>query len=80
MSALLDKEFVVSAKHLSDEQLAMLSQQVKELDPDLDVAVKEDMNAQTLKAQVKRIRAEGKLQLPEAIKVTPIKQAKAFAK
>lgn len=80
MSALLDKDFVIPVRHLNDEQIAMLAAQVKELDPALDIAVKEDINAQTLKATVKRIRTEGKLQLPEAIKVTPIKQAKAFAK
>jgi hypothetical protein len=80
MGAILDKEFVVPVRHLTEEQIVMLMTQVKELDPTLDGAVVEDINAQTLKATVKRIREEGKLQLPEAIKVTPIKQAKTFAK
>jgi hypothetical protein len=80
MSALLIKEVVMPVRHLNDDQIGMLIAQVKELDPTLDAAVVEDINAQTLKATVKRIREEGKLQLPEAIKVTPIKQAKTFAK
>lgn len=78
--SIIKKVIEIPAPHLTDDQVAAIILHVKTLDPDLDAGVLEAIDPQTLKATVKRIREEGKLQLPEAIKVTPIKQAKVFAK
>lgn len=78
--SIIKKVIEIPAPHLTDDQVSAIIIHIKNLDATLDAGVLEAIDPQTLKATVRRIRDDGKLQLPEAIKVTPIKQAKVFAK